>query len=185
VHIPVRRTSVSLQFSELDSCAGAFAARASTVWAPFTTPIPRLSEAALPDEFEKVATYRSFPGARPYERFASATFQRSRNSEARAGSTSPANSTYQQAGLGEARAVMRCWRQGRLLRSRVHSFSAVDYVELAVGRSSSCVPVENISEWRRRSRPPVGALRSGRREHQFARTTGFSPCCMCKPIYSR
>lgn len=155
VHIPkCGGTSVSLQFSELDSYAGAFRrkgvhpALGSIHYAHI--PLAHL-EQHYPDEFEKIATYQSFALVRdPHDRFASATFQRLEEfgGASRLNVTSKLDITSKQA-LGEAREVIR-WLADRDTfcdLEYIHFSRQIDYVELRGQRIVDHVfPLENISD---------------------------------------
>jgi len=197
VHIPkCGGTSVSLQFSELDSCAGAFRRKGvhpvlgSIHYAHI--PLAYLKQ-HYPDEFEKVATYRSFALVRdPYERFASATFQRLEEFGGASGLdvASKLDITSKQA-LGEARAVMR-WLGDRGAfcdLEYIHFSRQVDYVELA-GRPivGHVFPLENISDMAAALEASCGVrFDPERRENtNFASNNRLLALLhVAKPIYSR
>jgi hypothetical protein len=148
IHIPkCGGTSISLQFRDLDSYNGAFRHKGvhPALGAIHYAHIP-LSFLAqhYPAEFAKVSVYRSFALARdPYERFASATFQRLEEFKG-----IPKPDITRKKALNEARSVMG-WLSGRRAfcdLEHIHFSRQVDYVSLdGAPIVDEVYPIEDIA----------------------------------------
>jgi hypothetical protein len=194
IHIPkCGGTSIAVQLSGLDSYDGYFRRNGEHPQlgrAPYMhIPLFYLKQ-EFPDVFEKVAAYRSFALIRePYERFASATFQRL--AEYDGVSLTPRSQITVEAAISEGRKVAE-WLSGRdsfWSMDYIHFTRQADYVFLGGEQVVHNVfPMEDMSAMTSciESHCDIAIDASRRENPNFATSGGLVRSLhVLKPIYSR